>query len=374
MSTIYSIESFVVPYTEPNDHGSTRYVCLVKITDSDGVVGWGEAVTLFREATVATHALIGAYRDLVVGKPANPSTILNALLAHGWWFADAGLASFALSSIDLALWDIAAKRAAQSLANLLGRAQTRLPIFVSCHAAQADISAMTDSMAEKVSDVCATGIKIGFGKRGDARLGYDHDRDVSFIRELRKRLGDDSHIMIDIGATITWSVDDAISRIRAFEEYGVYWTEEPLGAHNPDGYRRLKKAVSSMIAYGEREWNMAGYASIIESGTVDVVGIDPGRAQGITGFLATSRLLEKQGVQGNAHAFAGPLVFAASLALSQNTLACRQLELMPLRNSLYELVENCPAPLSGTLSSSEEHGIGVTIIEKRVRAVAESTA
>src|SRR5947207_1999955 len=84
-ATIDRIESFVIPYREPNDHDSTRYVCLVKVTTAEGHVGWGEAVTLFAEATRATAVLVDGFASLLVGVEANPATVSAAINSHTWW-------------------------------------------------------------------------------------------------------------------------------------------------------------------------------------------------------------------------------------------------------------------------------------------------
>ena len=73
------------------------------------------------------------------------------------------------------------------------------------------------------------GIKIGFGKRGDARLGYEHGRDVAFVSALRAALGPDKAIMIDIGNANRWDVSTAVARVRAMEQFDLAWIEEPLG-------------------------------------------------------------------------------------------------------------------------------------------------
>lgn len=375
MAVIQSISAFTVPYLEPNDHGSTRYVCLVKLVDSDGIEGWGEAVTLFSEATKAVEALLDGYGELLRGIEAEASTVEKALAEATWWYGDSGIACFAAAALDLALWDIRGKREHRSLLDMVGAAQESMRTVVTCHATDADLSRMAAGMAETVRAQSAIGIKVGFGKRGDANLGFDHDRDVEFTRLLRRELGDAARLMIDIGARIHWTPSEAIDRVLAFEQYSVHWTEEPLGADDPEGYRQLKDSTHSLIAYGEREWTSRGYARIIATGTVDVIGIDPGRARGVSGFLAALETAASSGIQANAHAFAGPITFAASLALSQSSLACRQLEQMPLRNSLYDLVDGAPVAVNGTVRASDAHGLGISVDESAVRrASAGSTS
>ena len=105
---IASIEPIPVAYPEPNDFNATRYLCLVKITTDDGVVGWGESITQFPEVNPAVASLINSLSDSVIGQdPVNTEKIWRDLKDRTWWYGyRGGIASFAISAIDIALWDI----------------------------------------------------------------------------------------------------------------------------------------------------------------------------------------------------------------------------------------------------------------------------
>lgn len=239
---ITGVETIPVAYPEPNDAGATRHLLFVRITGEDGQVGWGEAVTMWPEATRATAVLVDALAPIVVGRePGEHARIHQELQRHTWWYGNGGLAAFAVAALDIALWDLAGKQAGLSVLDLLGGpVHDRMPALISCHATEGDLDAMAATMAHWVSDQNAVGIKVGFGKRGDARLGTDMERDVAFVAALRRELGPDRSIMIDIGAAIDWDPPTAIHRTRAFEEFGIDWIEEPLGADNPVGYAELR--------------------------------------------------------------------------------------------------------------------------------------
>ena len=127
--------------------------------------------------------------------------------------------------------------------------------------------------------------------------------------------------------------------MRAMEEYELTWVEEPLGAWDPEGYANLRAKTTTRMAYGEREWTLAGFERVLATGTVDVVGVDPGRAEGITGFKKICDRVEAYSRQANAHAWSSAIVTAASLAVSFSTPACKLFEFKPLRNPMqHELV------------------------------------
>jgi len=148
------------------------------------------------------------------------------------------------------------------------------------------------------------------------------------------------------------------------EAYGVSWIEEPLGSDNPDGYAELCRRATTRIAYGEREWTPRGIQRIVDTGTVDVVGVDPGRCEGITGWLRAQQHTRRAGVEINAHAWSSAIVTAASLALSLASPNARQIEIKPLANPMqHELVMVPVSPVAGRLSALTASGLGIDIDE-----------
>ena len=288
---IHSVEAIPLTYPEPNDFNALRHICLCKITADDGQVGWGESITQFPEANLAAKQIIEGMAENLIGKdPVHTAALWRQNKDRAWWYGyRGGIASYAVSAIDIALWDLKGKALGASVLDLLGGpVHERLPAIASCHGHYESISAMVEEAQEWLS-TGLQGVKTGFGKRGDANLGYDHDRDVAYVKAMREGIGSDKMLMIDNGIAIHWDVTDAVRRMRAMEEYELTWVEEPLGAWDPEGYANLRSKTTTRIAYGEREWTLAGFEQILATGTVDVIGIDPGRAEGITGFQACMR-------------------------------------------------------------------------------------
>jgi L-alanine-DL-glutamate epimerase-like enolase superfamily enzyme len=362
-----AVEAIPVAYQEPNDSDGVRHLLFVRVTADDGTVGWGEAVTMWPEATAACAALVDGLAPLVVGRdPMRHAAVHTALREHTWWYGNGGIASFAISALDIALWDLAGKASGLSLLDLLGGpVHAAMPALVSCHATLEDLDTMAATMAGWVREHAAAGIKVGFGKRGSARLGVDHDRDVAFVAALRRELGPGPSIMIDLGASVRWDVRTAIRRTRAFEEHDIAWIEEPLGADDPAGYAELRARVGTKIAYGEREWTPRGVQRIVATGTVDVVGVDPGRCEGITGWREAAAHTRAAGREINAHAWSSAVVTAASLALSFATANCRQVEVKPLTNPMqHELPTRQIMAHNGQFSPPTGPGLGLDIHEE----------
>lgn len=367
MDSIATIEAIPVAYPEPNDFDATRYLCLVKITTEGGVVGWGESITQFPEANPATAAIIEGMSELLVGQdPLRNEALWRLMKNRAWWYGyGGGIASYAISAIDIALWDIKGKLLDVPVVDLLGGSvHERLPAIASSHAHHNSIPAMAEE-AQGWLSTGLQGMKVGFGKRGDAHLGYEHVRDVEYVRAMREAIGEDKMLMIDCGIAVEWDVTTAVRRVQAFDEYGLTWIEEPLGAWDPEGYANLRSKTTTLIAYGEKEWTLQGFERVLDTGTVDVVGVDPGRAEGITGFKKVADVVESRRRQANAHAWSSAIVSAASLAVSFSSPACKLFEFKPLRNPMqHELVSEPIEHIDGWVyPPSKRPGLGVDIQE-----------
>jgi L-alanine-DL-glutamate epimerase-like enolase superfamily enzyme len=241
----------------------------------------------------------------------------------------------------------------------------RLPAIASCHAHYESIEEMAEETAEWVS-TGLQGLKTGFGKRGNANLGYDHKRDVAYVKAMRDVLGD-KMLMIDNGINIKWDVTDAVRRAKAMEDYNLAWIEEPLGAWDPEGYANLRSKTTTRIAYGEREWTLEQFERVLATGTVDVIGVDPGRAEGITGFKKVTERCEFYRRQANAHAWSSAIVTAASLAISFNSPSCKLFEFKPLRNPMqHDLVTRPFDHVDGWVYPPTGPGLGIEVIEEVV--------
>jgi len=360
---VAAVECYPVSYPEPNDAGATRSLLLVRLVLHGGHEGWGEAVTMWPEATRGAVLLTQALAELVLGRDVRDrQAVFDDLKRHTWWYGEGGLATFAIAALDMALWDALGRATETSLLDLLGGpVHPFLPVLVSCHATRADLDGMAAEMAGWVERLGAEGIKVGFGKRGDAALGTDQGRDVAFVAALREALGPGRRLAVDIGAAVQWALPVALQRAAAFAEYQVDWLEEPLGPDDPNGYRQLRQQRPLRLGAGEREWTPAGIRRLVTGGDIDVLGVDPGRCEGITGFREAAAAVSDAGRVINAHAWSSAVTTAASLALSLSCPAARHLEVKPLANPMQdELVENPPAPVGGFFHPPSAPGLGVT--------------
>ena len=368
--SIVRVDAIPVVYTEPNDCDSTRSLLFCRLETSDGVVGWGEASTQDPEASRSAAVLLEGVADTLVGRdPLDHHAILTDLNKRSWWYSyGGGIGAFVLSAIDIALWDLRGKILGVPVATLLGGAlRSELPVIASTHAFNASLDFEVERHGAYVRDDGYRGIKIGMGKRGEARLGYDIDRDVAFVARLREAIGADALLIMDRGQSLPWSVADAIRRTRAFDEYQLAWMEEPLEPYDVEGFRRLRSQVECLIGTGEREFTVRGYQRLMAEGISDVVGFDPARAGGISGGLEVIKLVEANNVWFNAHAWSSAITTAASIALSASTQRCLLFEMKPLANPMQDELVTAPfVQRDGLMTVPTAPGLGIEVIESVV--------
>ncbi|HVR33687.1 MAG TPA: mandelate racemase/muconate lactonizing enzyme family protein [Acidimicrobiia bacterium] len=373
MSAVASVTPISVAYPESNDAGFTRYLTLCRIESTDGVVGWGECIPMsgsgFPEACRATEVLIQGLADLIIGSDpvANLATV-DKIKKRTWWYGPEGIAAFALSAIDMALWDLKGKVLGRPLVDLLGGAVRKdFPAIAATHATLSDIEAEAARHGDMIRAGFA-GVKVGFSERSGG-LGFNVERDINFMRLLREACGPDAQLMIDRGQSLRWDVSSAIRRIRGFEEYGLLWIEEPLEPSDIEGFRRIRQTTTTLIATGEREWHMRGYHRLLGEGVVDVVGCDPGRSEGVTGFQQLVKLVEQHNLWFNAHSWSSAINTAASLAVSATSHRALTFELKPEENPMqHELVDTPFEARDGVVHATlTKPGLGIEVNEAVVR-------
>ncbi|HWJ75469.1 MAG TPA: mandelate racemase/muconate lactonizing enzyme family protein [Kaistia sp.] len=360
------IRTYVIRYRDTNDHGNWRQTVLVRVETVDGVVGWGEGIAMWPEACWATKVLIdGAFAQLLQG--AGEISIADAwamMRGHAWWYGEGGIACFAYSALDMALWDIEGKIEGKPLYALLGgKVHDSLPAYASCHVNKVTRAANVEAVVE-YQQAGFVGVKLGFGKRGFSDIGQNPENDIAFVRELREAVGPDFEIIVDAGNGVKWDRATAIDTVSRMAEFGIGWIEEPFYPTQIDDYQALKAAVAVPIGTGEREFTVSGYQRLIETGTVDVLGVDPSRAEGVTGFRKIDALCSAAGITINAHAWSTAILSAASLHLSLASPNARLFELKPTRVIVQADLVDRPIWLEGgVVRAPAGPGLGIEVDE-----------
>jgi L-alanine-DL-glutamate epimerase-like enolase superfamily enzyme len=368
---IKKVDVFPLEYEEPNDDNALRYVVLVRLEADDGTVGWGECISQFRESTLATAALLeGGLVDIVRGKdPLDNETLWDALRDRVWWYGDiGGIAAFAISAVDMALWDLKGKLLKLPLYQLLGgKRHERLPVCASTHPKASELEAMAEELAVHIKNGYQL-VKVGFGKKGHANLGVDENRDIAFVQAVRSAIGPKAGFIVDIGAKVKWDLPRAVRMAKAMHESRLTWLEDPFPPNDVANYDKLRRAVPDlMLATGERMWNIDDYHRLLEAQVCDVILVDPGRTEGITGMHRITQLAAKYNIGMDPHTWSSAINTAASIHLSLVATRPTIFELKPFENPMqHELVKEPICQQGGWIYAPEGPGLGVEVIEDTV--------
>jgi len=331
VTRLAKIDTFLIRYPDPNDFNFDRQTVVLRAETKDGVTGWGEAIAMWPEACRAVQLLIAdGMKPILVGEDALATEARwEQMRRHAWWYGEGGLASMAISAIDIALWDIRGKIEGRPLYQLLGGLKKdRLAACASSHVNKATVEECVAEVAGFFGQRFRS-CKLGFAKKGKSSIGRNLGKDIEFIHALRAALGPKAEILVDAGNGVQWDVETAINAANQMLELGVGWLEEPLYPTHDAEYRQLKAATRMPIASGEREFTLAGYRRLMESGSVDIIGVDPARAEGVTGFAKVDALAGQFHKTMNAHAWSTAITTAASLHLSLASENTRLFEFKP---------------------------------------------
>jgi L-alanine-DL-glutamate epimerase-like enolase superfamily enzyme len=367
---ISRVDAYPIVYAEPHYRGMKRCVTLVRIETGDGTVGWGEAISQFREASLATKILVDdGFAPLILGQdPLDVEPLWHKMCTHAYWYGVEGIAAFAISGIDMALWDLKGKLLNQPVAALLGgRMRTSIPAMASIIFDMDDLD-WTLGEFRSFTDEGYRIVKAGWGMRPEAVFGQYRDRDLRYLTEIRQVIGSDIALVVDTpGARGLWDVPTAIRRFREWEQFDLRWIEQPLPPADLRGYARLRAAVATPVGTGEDEWSPETYQRIIEAGGADVLQLDPGRCLGITGCREAIKMIEAAGLAYSMHSWSSALNTAASLHLLAISQHGDTLDFKPHESPMqHELVENPWVQEAGVLALRDTPGLGVTVRDAAV--------
>jgi L-alanine-DL-glutamate epimerase-like enolase superfamily enzyme len=203
-----------------------------------------------------------------------------------------GIASMAISALDIALWDLKAKVLHCSVADLLGRAKPSVAVYGS-----GGFTTYTgQQLAKQLSGWVAEGIKSV-----KMKIGAQPDADLERVRTARESIGPDTELFVD--ANGAYSIRQAVSFARHFGIYNVSWFEEPVSSDHLKDLRRIRdRAPSGMdIAAGEYGYDCFYFRRMLEAEAVDVLQLDATRCKGFTGFLQGAAIAASFGCPISAH-------------------------------------------------------------------------
>ena len=227
--------------------------------------------------------------DDVIGEDPNDiQRIWTKLVWAGASVGRSGLATQAIAAIDIALWDLKAKRAGLPLAKLLGAHRDSVACY---NTSGGFFSSPLEEIIENAHNSLERGIggiKIKVGQP-DPRI------DLNRVEAIRAELSDEVALMVD--ANQQWDRVSALRIGRQLERYGLTWIEEPLDCYDAEGHAMLADKLDTPIATGEMLTSTAEHRLLIERRSVDYIQPDAARVGGITQFLRIMALGEEAGLK-----------------------------------------------------------------------------
>lgn len=285
-----------------------RPALLVRVEDASGAVGVGEIWCNFpacgaeHRARLVETVLAPLLEDRDVG---DPRAVFEALTARTAVLAlqsgEHGPLQQCIAGLDIALWDLAARRAGEPLWRFLGGAGARVPVYA---------SGLNPDHPEQLALRCrhqghrAFKLKVGFGEA----------RDLANLRAMRDALGDDVPLMTD--ANQAWDLATATRMAAAMAPFGLGWLEEPLRADRPwREWQSLARVAAMPLAAGENVAGDDGFAALRAAGAVRVVQPDAAKWGGISGCLPVARAALAAGLRYCPHYLGGGIGLLASAHL-----------------------------------------------------------
>ncbi len=255
----------------------------LRLRDADGAEGVGYTYTTGRNGA-AIHALLaGDIAELAMGEEAER---IEAVWQKIWWALHyggrGGPSVLAQSALDIALWDLRAKKARLPLWQLLGGHDPR----VDCYAGGIDLNFPLDQLLRTHDDNIAKGFRAIKMKVGRPSLADD----VARVKAMREHLGAGFPLMVD--ANMKWSADTAIRAARAFTPFELVWLEEPIIPDDFAGHERVVREGGLPIAAGENMRTLWEFKQLIATGGVTFPEPDVTNCGGVTQFIKIAHLAE----------------------------------------------------------------------------------
>jgi L-alanine-DL-glutamate epimerase-like enolase superfamily enzyme len=299
-SVIVSIETYAlaVPLTRPIADATAAMthwtVPVVEIRTADGRIGTGIS-GVHCAPELLTGVISDYYADALLGTASDD--VLGTWKRLYWlpthWIGRAGVVHMALAMVDIALWDLAAQRAAVPLWRMLGG--TADPI----EAYNTDGGWLNFSEPDLVRDLQSL-IDQGW-RRVKIKVGKsDWREDARRVRAVRRAIGDDVTLMCD--ANQRWDLATASRMLPVLEEARMDWVEEPLHADDLDGHARLQRATTLDIAAGESIYSYQQFTGFIAADAFRVVQVDATRVGGVTEWLQVAAHAAARGLRIAPHA------------------------------------------------------------------------
>lgn len=288
----------------------SAYTVPTDVPEADGTLSWNSTTLVLAQAysgdTVGTgwtygppacaSIVSGVLSDVVCGAPALDvggchESMVKAVRNAG----RPGAVDYAISAVDVALWDLKARLLGLPLHRLLGAVRAEVPVYGS-----GGFTTYTDAQQETQLDrwvqrdhIPRVKIKIG------ENWGAEPARDLARMRAARRLIGDDVELFVD--ANGAYSRKQAVRIMESAQDVDVHWLEEPVSSDDLEGLQQIRMMTSADVAAGEYGFDVFYFRRMCAAGAVDCLQIDVSRCGGITDWLKSAAVAESFGLEVSGH-------------------------------------------------------------------------
>ena len=322
------------------------------VTLENGRIGCGYTYTGGFGGAAIAKMLEQDLTPQLIGVPMNsPEKMNDYMNQHIHYVARGGIASFAISALDIAFWDIELKSHGIALKDLRGKGADKVRTYYG----GIDLMYSEKELLENIEKQLASGhtaVKIKLGRENE-------DEDIQRIKAVRKLIGDEALFMVD--ANMVWTEEQAIRMAKRMEEYNIGWLEEPTNPDDYEGYARIGQATSIPIAMGENLHTIYEHELAMKIGRISCPIPDCSNVCGITGFLKVAKLAEEYSVKVHSH---GMQELHANVLGALQNRGYVEFHSFPI----YKYTVDPLCVKNGYLETCKNPGIGVEFDYKKLKA------
>ncbi len=344
------VSAYTIPTDQPESDGTLSWdsTTLVLVTaQAGGCLGLGYSYADPAAAELIRRLLA----NIVCGRDAMAVGSAWIAMVHAVRnLGRPGVASAAISAVDLALWDLKARLLELPLTTLLGMVRQAVPVYGSGGFTSYSVDRLQDQLGGWVHESGIPRVKM--------KVGREPERDVERVRAARDAIGEDAELFVD--ANGAFSRKQALWFAEAFADQRVSWFEEPVSSDDLRGLRLLRnRAPAGMeVSAGEYGYDPIYFRRMLGAGAVDVLQADATRCGGISGFLRVAALCEAFSLELSAHT--APL---AHLAPAAAVVPLRHIEYFHDHVRIEQLLfDGVATPTAGLLRPAlDRPGLGVEL-------------